>query len=100
MALLGSLGSMFFKKASGVNSFLILLKKPLFYVGGLLYFISAILNIYLLKHMEYSVVLPMTSITYLWTMLFSCLFLKEKITVRKIAGVGAVFAGVIFIVLG
>ncbi|MDP4118452.1 MAG: EamA family transporter [Bacillota bacterium] len=99
MALLGSLGSLFFKKASGENSIKSLLRKPHFYIGGFLYFVSALLNIILLKYMDYSVVLPMTAITYIWTMIFSYFLLKEAITVRKITGVGFILFGAVLIAL-
>jgi uncharacterized membrane protein len=52
-----------------------------------------------LRFMEYSVVLPLTSITYIWTMLVSYLFLKEKITARKIAGVCLIVIGATVLVL-
>ena len=40
-----------------------------FCLGGLFYPIVAILNIYVLRLAEYSIVLPMTSLTYVWTLL-------------------------------
>ena len=64
MTILGACGSFYLKKASDAKKIKILVITPAFYLGGLLYLISAILNIYILKFLDYSVVLPLTSITY------------------------------------
>ena len=65
------LWKLLFKKASDAKKIKILVITPAFYLGGLLYLISAILNIYILKFLDYSVVLPLTSITYIWTFVLS-----------------------------
>ena len=62
------------------------------------YLIAALLNIYVLSLMEYSKVLPLTSLTYGWTMLLSYLVFKEKINIQKIVGLLFVIAGAIMIV--
>lgn len=98
MTLLGSLGAICLKfataKMTGVFS---LLKNKWFYSGGLLYVGGALLNIYLLTIMEYSVVLPLTAITYVWTVIFSRLFFKEKINLYKIAAILFILTGVALI---
>ena len=58
---------------------------------------SALINIWVLRYMDYSVVLPLTSLTYMWTMILSYLILKEKITKRKIVGVILVLIGAVFV---
>lgn len=99
MTMLGSLGGFFFKRSSArvEGSFLSLLKNKNLYVGGFIYVASAILNIWVLKYMQYSVVMPMTAITYIWTMLLSAVILKEKITMKKAIGVAAIIVGAVFI---
>lgn len=97
MTLLGSVASLFLKKASGSNGFLDMLKNYNLYLGGGLYFLSAVLNIWVLRYLAYSIVLPLTSITYIWTMVLSYLILKEKITKRKIGGVLLILLGAIFV---
>src|SRR4051794_12943715 len=87
MTFLGSLGGYFFKRASshslGLNKdFLLNL-----FVGGILYVLGALLNILLLKYLPYTVVYPLSSITYLWTMLLSYFLLSERISTKKICGV-------------
>ena len=63
MTVLGSVASLFLKKASGTDGILAMIKNVNLYIGGFLYLASAILNIWLLRYLEYSVVLPLTSLT-------------------------------------
>ena len=99
MTLLGSVASLFLKRASGSDGFMALIKNANLYVGGFLYLASAVLNIWILRYLDYSVVLPLTSLTYIWTMLLSYLILKEKITEKKIAGVILILVGAVCISL-
>lgn len=97
MTLLGSVASLFLKKASGHSR----LKEYFFdinlYIGGGLYLSAAILNIIVLRKLDYSLVLPLTSITYIWTMLISYAVLKEKITKKKMIGVLLILVGAVCI---
>ena len=95
MTMFGSVASLFLKKASGSNDLIDMLKNINLYIGGFLYVSSVVLNIWLLK--IYSVILPLTSLTYIWTMILSYFILKEKITVKKIAGVCLILVGAIII---
>ena len=97
MTMFGSVASLFVKKASGSNDLIDMLKNINLYIGGFLYVSSAVLNIWLLKILDYSVILPLTSLTYIWTMILSYFILKEKITVKKIAGVCLILVGAIII---
>ena len=67
-------------------------QKPLW--SGFLYFLAALLNVFYLKYLPYSVVLPMTSITYLWTMFISAFLLKEKLNKWNFIGIGLIFVGI------
>lgn len=98
MTLLGSLGGYFFKKATTeiFNLKSLILCKAL-YIGGSLYFISALLNIFLLKYLPYALVLPLTSVTYIWTLLLSNKLLKEKINLNKKIGIIFIIIGAILI---
>lgn len=53
---------------------------------GFLYLGATIINIIVLRYLDYSVALPLTSLTYIWIMILSYLILREKITVKKIVG--------------
>ncbi|EFW23657.1 EamA family transporter [Solobacterium moorei] len=99
MTMLGSVASLFLKKASGSNGFVDMLKNINLYIGGFLYVSSAVLNIWLLKILDYSVILPLTSLTYIWTMVLSYFILKEKITVKKILGICLILIGAVIISL-
>ena len=99
MTMLGAFAGLYLKKASSGHNITAIIMNHNLYLGGLLYFVSMLLNIYLLQFMEYSVVLPLTSITYVWTMFVSYLFLKEKITPKKITGVCCIITGAVILVL-
>jgi drug/metabolite transporter (DMT)-like permease len=100
MTLLGAVASLFLKRASGSEGLVSLVKNGNLYAGAFLYLASAVLNIWILRYLDYSVVLPLTSFTYVWTMILSYLILKEKITRKKIFGIGLIFVGAIFVALG
>ena len=99
MTMLGSVASLYLKKASGANGILEMIRNKYLYIGGFLYFGSAVLNIWILRYLDYSVVLPLTSFTYIWTIGLSHMFLKEKVTNKKIIGVVMVLIGAIFVSL-
>lgn len=95
--LLGAFGAFFFKRASshGLQWSRHLMFSLLF--GGVCYGSGALLNIYVLKKVDYTVVFPLTSITYVWTFLIAVLFLKERMTLRKLIGVVCIMLGTILI---
>ncbi|MCQ2539987.1 MAG: EamA family transporter [Acetatifactor sp.] len=100
MTLSGSLGAFFLKK--GVNnleklSIPAMICEKYMYFGGFFYVLGALLNIVLLRFLPYTIVYPMTSVTYVWTLIVSAMFLKEKITWNKIAAVACIVIGVVFI---
>ena len=98
MTFLGSFAGMFLKKSSG-TTFIKMLKNYNLYVGAGLYLLAALLNVYILTKLDYSFVLPFTSITYIWTMFIAYLVLKEKISVKKMLGVGLIVCGAIIIAI-
>lgn len=97
MTLSGVIAFLFLEKASGSEKIIYMLKNINLYIGGGLYLISALLNIFVLRYLDYSVVLPLTSITYVWTMIILYLILKESITKRKIAGVALILVGAVLV---
>ncbi len=99
MTLMGSVASLFLKKAASSENFRETLMNPNLYVGAIIYILSAFLNIWILRRMDYSSVLPLTSLTYVWTMVLSFLVLKEKITVKKGAGVSFIVLGAVLVSL-
>ena len=97
MTLCGAVASLFLKRASGTEGILKMFLNINLYIGGGLYLISAVLNVYILRYLDYSVVLPLTSITYIWSMILSYMILKEKITVKKMLGVALILIGAVFV---
>lgn len=93
MTMGGAFASLFFKKASQSEGLIALAFNYRLYIGGVLYLIAALVNIYVLKFVDYTVVLPLTSFTYVWTMIISRWILKEKINAYKIIGVGLILLG-------
>jgi len=67
--------------------------------GGILYFLSMVGFIYLLKQQELSILYPLTSISYIFVTIFSVWLLKEKINFYKILGIALIIIGVWMVTL-
>jgi len=98
MTFIASFASFFLKKSTNGGTILSIIRNKYLYIGGFLYIIGALANIWLLKKIPYSVLIPLGSICYIWTMFIACIFLKEKIRTGKIIGVILILSGVICIV--
>jgi multidrug transporter EmrE-like cation transporter len=70
--------------AAGVGSFLV---SSMFFVAGV-------------KNGELSVLYPMASLGYVWTMFWSRLFFGEPLTRMKFLGLGLILAGIVFLGYG
>lgn len=99
MTLMGAIASIFLKKASSSEGIVQLILNVNLYKGGGLYFLSAVLNIVVLRYLNYSVVLPLTSFTYIWTMILSYVVLKENISTKKMIGVICIIIGAVCVAL-
>jgi len=97
MTLVASFASFFLKKSTGGGTIVSIIFNKYLYIGGFLYVLAALFNIWMLKRMPYSVVVPLGSICYIWTMLIAGFFLKEKIGLGKIIGVLLILSGVVCI---
>ncbi len=98
MTFLGALGAFFFKRAAmKVDGLLSLFTNRELYLGGTFYLSGAILNILLLRHLQYSILYPMTAITYIWTAMISHCLLGEKISKRALLGIVMICVGVGFL---
>lgn len=97
MTILGAIASYFLKNAAVHNTLLSSFKDKYLYLGGTLYFISALLNIFILKFLDYSIVFPLTSLTYIWTLIISWRLLSEKINTQKICGISLIVLGAILV---
>ena len=98
MTLIGASGAFFFKKsAERMDGLFSLLRVPAFYLGGALYAVSALMNVLLLRVMDYTVLYPLTATTYIWSLLIGSRFLGEKLTVRKLSGVALICLGAVLV---
>jgi drug/metabolite transporter (DMT)-like permease len=97
MTFLGSIAAIFLKKTSESKDIGTLILNINLYIGGALYCSAAIINIYVLRYLSYSTVLPLTSLTYIWTMIVSRAVLKEKMNLKKIFGAIGILIGAILI---
>lgn len=96
MTLLGSLGGFFFKRSTSGASVLSIIRNKNVYIGVLFYVLGAGVNILVLKKLPYSVVYPLSAITYVWSLVLSVLVLKEKLTRPKLIGIASILVGAAF----
>ena len=97
MTMIGSVAALFLKKGAIFHNFKGLIFNGNLYIGAFLYFLTALINVYVLKYLEYSVVLPFTALTYVWTTFLSKIFFGDILTLRKIIGLASIICGVILI---
>ena len=100
MTLLGAVASYYLKRASGAGGLRALLACRALYAGAALYLLSALMNVYVLRYLDYSVALPLTSLTYVWTMLLSRRLLGERIARGQWLGTACIALGAALLVLG
>ncbi|TYP72465.1 EamA family transporter [Paenibacillus methanolicus] len=93
MTVFGSFGGALFKRYSASKRFVLLA------VGGACYGTGALLNIYLLTKLPYTLVLPANSLTFVWTLLLAKWWFGEKIGKFKIAGTCIIMCGLLLLVL-
>ncbi len=101
MTFLGAVASLYLKFAANKSKTVIgLLFTKFSYAGGLCYGLCAICNILVLRHLDYTIVLPATSLTYIWSLVLAKMFLNEQINIKQVAGVTLIISGVILVSLG
>lgn len=99
MTWISSLGAFFLKQsANKMTGIFSLLRFPGFYTGCCLYAMGSLLNIFLLRFMDYTVLYPMSAITYIWSLVISNRFLNEKITKKKLIGISLICLGVMLLI--
>ena len=64
------------------------------------YLVSAVFFVFGLKQGELSVLYPMVSVGYIWTMLWSRLFFGEPLTRAKVLGLALILVGVALLGVG
>jgi multidrug transporter EmrE-like cation transporter len=69
-------------------------------LGVALYLLSFVFYYLGVREGELSVLYPMVSLGYIWTLVWSRIFFKEPISRRKVAGLGLIITGIIVLNLG
>ena len=67
-------------------------------VSGIFLILASILWGYIIKHFDFSIVYPITAITYIFGMLAAVFIFQEAVPLIRWVGVGVIIAGVILIV--
>ena len=65
--------------------------------GIVLFVLSSLLYLKGIKHGELTVLYPMVSFGYVWTLLWSRIFFHEPITRHKFAGLGLIALGILLL---
>jgi multidrug transporter EmrE-like cation transporter len=101
-AFLGSFGAVFLKSGAGKlhRSLKTLILNWRLGVGVGFYLISSFFFVLGLRRGELTVLYPMVSLGYVWTLLWSRLFFKESMTRNKFLGIGLVLVGIVLLNLG
>jgi drug/metabolite transporter (DMT)-like permease len=99
---LGSFGALFLKAGAGKlhHGLRYLIFNPKLALGVVLFMASSLLYVLGLKQGELSVLYPLVSLSYIWALLWSRLFLKEPFTRNKFYGLALILAGIVFIGIG
>lgn len=66
-------------------------------VGVALFLLSSVFFGWGIKNGQLSVLYPMVSLGYVWTLLWSYLFFKEPVTKSKFAALGMILFGIVLI---
>jgi multidrug transporter EmrE-like cation transporter len=97
----GSFGAVFLKKGAAHlrRGFRYILNLELA-LGIFLFLASSIPFLIAVKHGELSVLYPMVSLGYVWTLFWSRLFFGEPITMPKIGALALILGGIVCIGIG
>jgi drug/metabolite transporter (DMT)-like permease len=98
---LGSFGAVFLKLgAAELNKGFWHILNPRLAAGVALFLGSSYFFVLGIRHGELSVLYPMVSLGYIWTLFWSRLFFKEAFTRQKFVGLGLILIGVFFVGMG
>jgi uncharacterized membrane protein len=98
-AFIGSIGQLEFKRGADNLQFDIklLLTNYHLIIGVAVYAVSTVLYVYALNKGQLSILYPVIATSYIWTLLFSRIFLKEQISLTGWAGLFFILFGVTLI---
>jgi drug/metabolite transporter (DMT)-like permease len=98
-AFIGSIGQLEFKRGADNLQFDIklLLTNYHLIIAIAVYCLSTVLYVYALNKEQLSILYPIVATSYIWTLLFSKIFLKEPVGLTSWAGVFFILLGVTLI---
>lgn len=98
----GSFGALFLKAGAGKLHFGLryLVFNGRLIAGVALFVASSIAYVVGIRRGELSVLYPLVSLSYIWALLWSRLFLKEPLTRNKCFGLLLIVLGIVFIGIG
>jgi drug/metabolite transporter (DMT)-like permease len=100
-SVIGSFGAVFLKLGSAkINRSILSFVNPQLVFGVGLFLGSSVFYAMGIKGGQLSVLYPMVSLGYIWTLLWSRLFFNEPFTKQKFMGLGLILLGVFFVGLG
>ena len=98
-AFIGSIGQLEFKQGANNLQFDIKLLLTNYHLiaGVVVYSVSTVLYVYALNKENLSILYPIIATSYIWTLIFSKVFLKEPVGLTSWAGVFFILLGVTLI---
>jgi drug/metabolite transporter (DMT)-like permease len=99
VAFIGSIGQLEFKRGADNLQFDIklLLTNYHLILAIAVYCVSTVLYVYALSKEQLSILYPIVATSYIWTLMFSKIFLKEQVGLTSWAGVFFILLGVTLI---
>ncbi|MCL2443026.1 MAG: EamA family transporter [Treponema sp.] len=94
-----SFASFFIKLSTGKKTLISIITSKLLYLGFLFYLTANLITIWILKEVDYSIVVPLGCFCFIWSMFLARFFLKEKIGIVKIIGILFILGGVVCIAI-
>ncbi len=101
-SVIGSFGAVFLKFGS-LNlelTFMGMLRNWRLALGIALYLLSSVFFMAGIKNGELTILYPMVSLGYIWTMIWSRIVFKEPITQYKVMGLAMIIAGIAVLNMG
>lgn len=87
------------KKVKPSNLLKILFKSKLVFIGMVFYLISLVIYLFALKSAPLSIVYPIFASSFIFVVIFSVLFLRERFSKYRFIGIIIIFIGIIVVAL-
>jgi multidrug transporter EmrE-like cation transporter len=99
---IGSFGAVFLKMGAERLQFNVkaLIRNIYLPLGVCFFLVSSYFFVLGVRHGELTILYPMVSLGYIWTLFWSRLFFKEPFTSTKFVGLGLILVGIVVLNLG